>query len=134
MLPSRSLAHEVFLPRGTRRETRDLQNRTFHHLHTMAPPNGAQISPNEGNTLLAILAFQSGQCASISASARIYNVSKAALTRRINGGTTRECHTPADKKLTNIEEEVLVRNILKLDTKGLTYCLSCKRSNVRHNL
>jgi DNA invertase Pin-like site-specific DNA recombinase len=60
-------------------------------------------------------AFQSGQCASISAAARIYNVSKATLTRRINGGTAREDYTPTNKKLTNIEEEVLVRDILKLD-------------------
>jgi hypothetical protein len=39
----------------------------------MAPPNRAQISPNEGNILLAMSAFQSGQCASISAAVRIYN-------------------------------------------------------------
>ena len=56
----------------------------------MAPPNRAQISPDEGNILLAMSAFQSGQCASISATARIYNVAEATLTRIINGGTARE--------------------------------------------
>jgi hypothetical protein len=72
-------------------------------------------------------AFQSGQCASISAAARIYNVSKATLTRRINGGTTREDYTPTNKKLTNIEEEVLVRDILKLDAQGLSPTISLVR-------
>jgi hypothetical protein len=93
----------------------------------MAPPNRAQISPNEGNILLAMSAFQSGQCASISAAARIYNVSKATLTRRINGGTTREDYTLTNKKLTNIEEEVLVRDILKLDAQGLSPTISLVR-------
>jgi hypothetical protein len=94
----------------------------------MAPPNRAQISPNEGNILLAMSAFQSGQCASISAAARIYNVSKATLTRRINGGTAREDYTPTNKKLTNIEEEVLVRDILKLDAQGLSPTISLVRA------
>jgi DNA invertase Pin-like site-specific DNA recombinase len=93
----------------------------------MAPPNRAQISPNEGNILPVMSVFQSGQCASILAAARIYNVSKATLTRRINRGTTREDYTPTNKKLTNIEEEVLVRDILKLDAQGLSPTISLMR-------
>jgi hypothetical protein len=94
----------------------------------MAPPNRAQIIPNEGSILLAMSAFQSGQCASVSAAARNYNVSRATLTRRLIGGTTREDYTPTNKKLTNIEEEMLLRNILKLDTQGLSPTVSLVRA------
>ena len=65
--------------------------------------------------MLALSALTSGQCTSISAAAKIYNVSKTTLIRRLNGGATREQFTLPNRRLTVIEEEVLVRNILKLD-------------------
>jgi hypothetical protein len=65
-------------------------------------------------------AIKSHQFSSISAAANAFNISKATLTRRINGGTSRECYTPHNKKLTLAEEEVLVREILKLDSQGLS--------------
>jgi hypothetical protein len=78
--------------------------------------------------LLAISAFQSGQCASILAAAKIYNVSKATLTRRVNGGTSREDYAPTNKRLTDLEEEVLTRDILKLDAQGLSPTISLVRA------
>ena len=93
----------------------------------MPPPNRVQISPNEGSTLLAMSAFQSGQCASISVAATAYNVPKTTLFRRIHGGTAREDYTPPNKNLSNTEEEVLVRNILKLDAQGLPPTISLVR-------
>ena len=86
----------------------------------MSQPERVQISTNEGNLLLAISAFQSHQCASISAAAATYKAPKATLARRIDGGTSREDYTPNNKRLSNIEEEVVVQNILKLDTQGLS--------------
>jgi hypothetical protein len=72
-------------------------------------------------------AFRLGQCASILAVAAAYNVSKATLARRLNGGTAREDFTIANRRLTVIEEEVLVRDILKLDTQGLLLTISLIR-------
>ena len=65
--------------------------------------------------MLAISAFQSGQCASVNAAAKLYDVVPKYLYRRINGGTSREDYTPTNKRLSLIEEEVIVKNILKLD-------------------
>jgi hypothetical protein len=103
------------------------QIRTYHLQHTMPPPKRVHISPNEGSILLALSAFTSGQCASISAAAKIYNVSKTTLIRRLHGGTTREQFTPPNRRMTVIEEEVLVRDILKLDAQGLSPTLSLIR-------
>jgi hypothetical protein len=84
------------------------------------PPLRTQISSNEGNILLAMSAIKSHQFSSISAATNAFNISKATLTRRINRGTSRECYTPHNKKLTLAGEEVLVREILKLDSQGLS--------------
>ena len=86
----------------------------------MPPSNRVQISQNEGSILLAMSAFQSGQCVSASAAAKAYNVPKTTLIRRLNGGTAREDYTPTNKKLTSTEEEVLIKEILKLDSQGLS--------------
>jgi hypothetical protein len=81
----------------------------------MSQPKRVQTSSKEGNLLLAISAFQSGQCASINAAAKLYDVVPKSLYRRINGGTSREDYTPTNKRLSNIEEEVIIQDILKLD-------------------
>jgi hypothetical protein len=60
-------------------------------------------------------AFKSGQCASISAAVTAYNVPKTSLWKRIKGILAREDYIPTNKKLTSAEEEVLLRDILRLD-------------------
>jgi hypothetical protein len=45
----------------------------------------------------------------------MYSVPRNTLYRRINGQTSREDYTPTNKRLSLIEEEVIVKNILKLD-------------------
>jgi hypothetical protein len=45
----------------------------------------------------------------------MYSVPRNTLYRRINGQTPREDYTPTNKRLSLIEEEVIVKNILKLD-------------------
>jgi hypothetical protein len=86
----------------------------------MSQPKRVQTSSKEGNLLLAISAFQSGQCASVNAAVKLYDVVPESLYRRINGGTSREDYTPTNKRLSLIEEEVIVKNILKLDAQGLS--------------
>jgi hypothetical protein len=93
----------------------------------MAQPKRVQISPNEGSILLAMSAFKSGQCSSISAAATAYNVPKTSLWKRIKGILAREDYTLTNKKLTSAEEEVLLRDILRLDAQGLSPTLSLVR-------
>jgi hypothetical protein len=50
----------------------------------------------------------------------MYKVPKTSLYRKMNGGTSREDYTPTNKRLSNIEEEVIVQDILKLDAQGLS--------------
>jgi hypothetical protein len=90
----------------------------------MSQPSRVQISSNEGSLLLAISAFQSGHCRSISAAAATYRVSKATLARRLRGGTSREDYTPSNKRLSDFEEEAIVKDILKLDAQGLSPTIS----------
>ena len=94
----------------------------------MAPPNHVKISPNEGSILLAMSAFTSSQCASISAAAKTYNVSKTILFQRIQGKASREDFTLANRRITVIEEEIIVRDILKLDAQGLLPTISLVRA------
>ena len=86
----------------------------------MSQSKRVQTSPNEGNILLAISAFQSGQCASMSAAAKTYGVPKTTLIHRIKGRPIREDFKPKNKRLSTIEEEVIVKNVLKLDAQGLS--------------
>jgi hypothetical protein len=81
----------------------------------MQRPKRVQTSPNEGNILLALSAFQSGQYTSLYAASKMYNVPKNTLYRRMNGSTLREDYIPNNKKLSHVEEEAIVQNILKLD-------------------
>jgi hypothetical protein len=81
----------------------------------VSQPKRVQTSSKEGNLLLAISAFQSGQCASINAAAKLYDVVPKSLYRIINGGTSREDYTLTNKRLSNIEEKVIIQDILKLD-------------------
>jgi hypothetical protein len=96
----------------------------------MPLPKRIHISPNKGSILLILSALTSGQCASISAAAKIYNVSKTILIRRLHRGAIREQFTPPNRRMTVIEEEVLIRDILKLDAQGLSLTLSLIREIV----
>ena len=86
----------------------------------MATSTRAQISPKEANLLLAISAFQSGQFSSVNAAATAFNVSKTTLLQRMKGKQLREDYTLSTKALTICEEKVIVRDILKLDSQGLS--------------
>jgi hypothetical protein len=82
----------------------------------IALPKRVQTSLKEGSILLAISAPEFLQFTSISGAAKAYNVSKATLAWRISEATSRENYIPLNKNLTQAEEEVLVREILKLDS------------------
>jgi hypothetical protein len=74
----------------------------------------------EARVILAIEAIQSSQKLSIRAAADLYNIPRTTLQGRINGRTSITERRPAMQILTEIEEEVVVRYILDLDTRGFS--------------
>jgi hypothetical protein len=81
----------------------------------MSQPKRVQISSNEGRILLVLSAVQSGQYKTPSVALKIYSIPRNTLYRRINGQTLREDYILTNRRLSLIEEEVIVENILKLD-------------------
>lgn len=79
---------------------------------------------DEAQVQLALLAMQNNKKLSARAAGRIYNVDHEKLSRRRRGMQSRR-ETPANsKKLTNLEESVIVQYILDLDSKGFPPRLS----------
>lgn len=77
-----------------------------------------EIQTQEARIILAIEAIRTSKKLSCRSTAEIYNVPKSTLSDRMAGRTPRRelkanCH-----KLTELEEEVIVRNILDIDSRG----------------
>jgi hypothetical protein len=86
----------------------------------MASPNQRRSRSNEGQLLLAKSAIIKGQIQTINQAAKVYNVSRKTLTRRLDGTQARSDCMANSKKLTKSEEEVIVRHILDLDSRGFS--------------
>jgi hypothetical protein len=76
------------------------------------------IQTQEARIILAIKAIRSSKRLSRTKAAKIYNILYSTLTNRMNSQTPRQEYQPPIQKLTELEEEVILRNILKLDTRG----------------
>jgi helix-turn-helix, Psq domain len=77
-----------------------------------------QIQTTEARIILAIEAIRSSKKLSRRKAAKLYKVPHSTLCDRINGRTTLHERRPAMQKLTALEEEVIVRNILDMDARG----------------
>jgi hypothetical protein len=77
-----------------------------------------EIQSQEARIILAINAIRTSRKLSCRAAAKLYNVPKSTLADRIAGRTSRNETKANCHKLTKLEEEVIVRNILDLDTRG----------------
>jgi len=73
---------------------------------------------NEADIQLAIAAISTSQIRAVSRAAATYNVVESTLRNRRAGKPARRDCQPNSKKLTTLEEEVVVRNILHLDQRG----------------
>jgi hypothetical protein len=73
---------------------------------------------NEADIQLAISSINAKQIYSSRAAAAVYNVAETTLRRRRVGVPPRRDCQPNTKKLTELEEEVIVRYILDLDQRG----------------
>jgi hypothetical protein len=72
----------------------------------------------EGRISLAIQAINQGQIKSLKAAARSYDVPYSTLQTRYHGTLARPNSQPNSKKLTSVEEEVLLQRILDLIDQG----------------
>src|SRR5690554_3479989 len=79
----------------------------------------------EARIILAIEAIRSSNKMSRAKAAKIYNVPYSTPTDRMNGRATISERRPASHKLTKIEEDVIIQEILNLDSRGFAPRLAC---------
>lgn len=73
---------------------------------------------NEGRIHLAMEAMKRDNRISIREAAKVFNVSRMTLARRLQGCPARRDTTPKSKKLTMTKEQVIVDFILDLDARA----------------
>lgn len=84
----------------------------------MAPRSVKQLRSNEADLQLAISSINECQFAANRHAAAVYNVPEATLRHRRAGRPARRDCQPNSKKLTQLEEQVLVKYILDLEARG----------------
>ncbi|OCK74866.1 hypothetical protein K432DRAFT_185835 [Lepidopterella palustris CBS 459.81] len=94
----------------------------------MAPPTTIQLPYNKGHLLLAISSINSTQIPSARCAASLYHVPEATVRSRRAGTRARRNCEPNSRKLTALEEEVIVRYILGLDARRFAPTLSTVRN------
>ena len=77
-----------------------------------------ETQSKEARINLAIEAIQSPKTLSRRSAAKLYNIPYTTLSDRITGRTSRRDIRPNCHKITEVEEEVLIRYILDLDLRG----------------
>jgi hypothetical protein len=76
------------------------------------------LAEQESPILLAISDLQSGRILHIAKAASIYNIPRTTLRKRLNGIQSRSIVRANNHKLTQFEEESLVKWVLDLDRRG----------------
>jgi hypothetical protein len=84
----------------------------------MAPRRITQTASNEADIQLAIVALKLNQIQSSLRAAVTFNVTRSTLRNRRAGIPARRDCQPNSKKLTELEEEVIIGYILDLDQRG----------------
>jgi transcriptional regulator with XRE-family HTH domain len=79
-----------------------------------------EIQTKEVRIILAIKAIRTSKKLSQRSAAKIYKVLLSTLSNRMAGRTYRPETKANGLKLTKLEEEVIVRNILNMDSRGFT--------------
>ena len=76
-----------------------------------------QSTSNESRLLLAIQALKQAPELSYRAAAKLYNIPEATLRHRMNGRRARQDTRANSTKLTELEENAILQNILDLDSR-----------------
>jgi len=107
---------------------------TFYFQYLFSPPFLMETQFQEARIILAIEAIRSSKKLSRRSAAKLYKIPYTTLSDRITGRTSR-CETkPNCHKFTNLEEEVLIRYILDLDTRGFAPRLANVEDMANHIL
>jgi transcriptional regulator with XRE-family HTH domain len=91
--------------------TLQLQNAFFLH-------SNISVVLKESKIILAIKAIRTSKKLSRRKAAKIYEVSFSILNDRMNSKTSLSESRPVNTNLTILEEEVIIRNILDIDSRG----------------
>jgi hypothetical protein len=94
----------------------------------MAQPSTTRLPRNEANILLAISALEQRQISSVNQAAATFNVPQSTLSDQLAGKPARSNCQPNSKKVTALEEEVIIRHILDLDSRGFPPSLNNVRA------
>ena len=100
---------------------------TRYLLTIMAQPSTTQLPYNEADIFLAISAINKNQIQSENLAAITYNVPRSTLRDRRAGITSRRDCQANSKKLSKLEEEVITKHILDLDSRGFAPTLGAVR-------
>jgi len=84
----------------------------------MAQPSNTQLACKEADIILAISSINQNQIQSTKRATLTFNVPQLTLRNQRARITTRRDYKPNSKKLTKLKEEVIVRHILELDSRG----------------
>jgi hypothetical protein len=93
----------------------------------MAQPATTQLPCHEADIVLALSAINTAQIQSGRRAAAIFNVPESTLRSRRAGTRARRDCTANSKKLTKLEEEVIIEHILDLDLRGFAPTLEAVR-------
>jgi hypothetical protein len=96
--------------------------------------NSKDLIEQEGRILLAISDLQSGKISKIAQAARIYTIPRTTLRDRLKGIEYKGEKRANNHKLTQSEEESLVKWVLDLDRRGLPPRHSLVRDMANHLL
>ena len=77
-----------------------------------------ESSSNESRLILALKALKNNHNLSVWAAAIIYNIPRTTLRDRRAGCNSRRNIIPPLKNMTETEEQVILRRVLKLDSRG----------------
>ena len=80
---------------------------------------------NESDMLLAVKIVQNNPQMHVTQIARIYKVPYTTLCCRVRGRSAKQDTIPKSRKLTQLEEETIVRHILDLDSRSFPPRVSC---------
>ena len=77
-------------------------------------------SSNESRLQLAIESIKNDKTLSVRGAAKLYNVPEATLRHRINGRRVRQDTRANSTRMTELEEEAIVKYVLDLDSRGFS--------------
>src|ERR1700712_1013521 len=86
----------------------------------MPQPQQALVRSSEADIQLTISSHNKRQIKTVRAAAQTFNVPRTTLCDRRAGKPPRRDCQPNSKKLTQLEEEVIIKHILNLDQRGFS--------------